>query len=968
MEKNKIFKITAVGILFFFLFASAAQASYQTIGATKIAEKISSNSGDDEKGLVTWQDEFDDASKIDPSPPGQGQSDNYVVSSSKVSMINTYPAWTDPAWTKMKPITITNSGGQILSDYALQLAINHESGMQSAYQDIRFKHENNPATWLGYWIERYNSTVARVWVKIPTIPTGTSTLYLFYGNPSATSQSNFDDVFTWQDVWGDDEKITVHSNNEGTWDPDVAYGNGEFLVAWEEGQAYFPPYTWGYKQEIRASMYDSNGNKLVDDKQIFNDGTTYYRNENPSIDYGGGKYFVAWEHYDTVANPSATTMDIKARTVTRSGSSLQLGSVITVCSAADCQADANVQFDSANTRFCVVWEDARSGETNYNIYGRLYDTNGNPVGSEKNICTAANSQCEPWVAFDPVHAQYMVVWEEGITGNNGPFSIKAGLFDANLNQIGNTITIATGTDSTDYNYPCVEFCPETQRFLVTYNDDDISGGDYWGNVWGKIYDAAGNLLYTFAIKTGDFVRTDIVPYLGTSFFVSFNSKSPSGESGLIWGKLVSSDGVVFTGDVQLSASTSAEADWANMAVGNGKICVAWEDIRVFYPSPWNGMPDAYCNIWNLNIPTGSEVTYSVGEEKELILAAQLTSIEIAPENLLAWHDFNADFDGTITFDILDGTGNTVLIEGISPEQLLQSINPIPAIRLRAHYTRSNPSYTPTLDSWIVRYIGQDLVAPVTELDHIVGQQGLKSWYTSESVTVWLHSYDLPEGTGSGVNHTYYTLNSGPTEEYIVGSGLPLVVTQEASWTGIWDVNFWSVDRSGNEEDKTKPGNTIQIKIDAERPYVEITEPADEQKVQVPFWIRADASDNAVVDRVEFDIEPFGQNPGLPYVDTEAPYEWLCNVGDSYGMQTTSGGDAQPAGVNKMIRAQVFDESGQTWISEKWIFIKSSGESSIEMSSQSSSQMPGSQHQQQQQGSTPIYIGQHALIRQILGLK
>ncbi len=77
--------------------------------------------------------------------------------------------------------------------------------------------------------------------------------------------------------------------------------------------------------------------------------------------------------------------------------------------------------------------------------GRLYDTNGNPVGGEKNICTAANTQCEPWVAFDPVHAQYMIVWEEGITSDNGPFSIKAGLYDSSLKQIGNTITIAIGS-------------------------------------------------------------------------------------------------------------------------------------------------------------------------------------------------------------------------------------------------------------------------------------------------------------------------------------------------------------------------------------------------------------------------------------------------------------------------------------------------------------------------------------------
>ncbi|MCX6667768.1 MAG: DUF2341 domain-containing protein [Euryarchaeota archaeon] len=972
MKKNKTNKkfgrLVVISLLVMLLMMSAAQAvvKIDINNMKKIIKQIPPPPKAPLDGnYFTWEDLFNDATKIDPT-----MSYNYDVAGGFVKIKNTYALWTDPAWTRMKQVTITNNAGELLYNYAIHLIINYDSDMRPDYGDLRFKHESSGDVLLNYWMESYDASSASVWVKIPYIPTSSSMMYLFYGNPSATSQSDFYSVFTdWEEFWPNDEQITYHSNNEGAWDPDVAYGNGEFLVAWEEGQAWWPPYTWGFKQEIRASMYDSDGTRVVFDNLVYQDSTLYYRNENPSIDYGGGKYFIAWEHYDTVANPSVTTEDIKARTVVRNGNQLQLGTVINVCSASDCQADANVQYDSVNNRFCVVWEDARSGESNYNIYGRLYDTNGNPVGGEKNICTAANSQCEPWVAYDPINGQYMIVWEEGITPDNGPFSLKAGLFDESLNQIGSTITIATGSDSVDYNFPCVEFSEETQRYLVTYNNDDISDGDSWGNVWGKIFDDSGNVVVdTFQIKTGDFVRTDIVPYLSSSFFVSFNSKDPSSESGLIWGKLVSSDGDVFTGDVQLSASTSAEADWVNMAVGNGKIFVAWEDIRITYPPPYNNYPDAYGNLWNLNIPSGSEVTYSIGEEKTLLLEAQLTSIAIDPENLLAWYDFNAISEGTITFDVLNGAGDTVLIQGINPEQSLQSLDPI-AIRLRAHFTRSNPSYTPTLNSWLVRYIGEDLVAPVTELDNISGSQGLNGWYTSQGVTVWLSFYDLPEGTGSGVNHTYYTLNDGPTQEYIVGSGIPLVVTQDMQWTGNWAVNFWSVDRSGNIEDKAQPDNTIQIKIDAERPYVVITEPADEQQVQVPFWVRANASDNAAIDYVEFDIEPFGQNPGLPYrVDAPGPYEWQCTVGASYSLQVGSGGDVQPLGVNKMIRARVYDQSGQSWTCEHWIYIKTSIDSdndiSISASSQQVNQMPGSQ----QQGSTHVgsmHMG-YTLIRQLLG--
>ena len=864
-----------------------------------------------------WEDLFGDALKVDPT-----MSYNYEISGGTAKIKDTFSLWTDPLWTRMKQITITNNAGSILYNYALHLTIPYDSEMRSDYGDLRFKHENSGDVLLNYWMETYNTSNAEVWVKIPAAPTGTSKMYLFYGNTAATSQSNFYNVFTdWDEQWPNDEQISYHGNVEGAWDSDVSFGNGEFLVVWEEGQPYYPPYTWGFKQELRASMYEPDGDRIVFDTLVYQDSTFYFRNENPSVDYGGGKFFVAWEHYDTVANPSIITMDIKARTLVRSGNQFQLGPVINVCSQTNCQADVNVQYDSVNNRFCVVWEDARSGESNYNIYGRLYDTNGNPVGGEKSICTAANTQCEPWVAFDPYHAQYMIVWEEGITPDNGPFSIKAGLFDSNLNQIGNTITIATGSSSMDYNFPCVEFSNETQRYLITYNSDDISSGDYWGNIYGTIYNAAGAVVVpTFLVKSGEFTRTDIVPYLASSFFVSFNSRGVSGESGLIWGKLVSYTGEVFTGDVQLSASTAAEADWADLAVGDGKIFVAWEDIRIYYPYPWNDLSvDSFGNIWRLNIPGGLEMTYSIGEEKILLLDAVLTSIAIDPENLLSWHDFDAVYDGTITFDVLNGAGTTVLIEGVAPGQSLQTLDPS-GIRLRARFSRSNPSYTPSLDSWQVRYIGVDEVAPVTVLDHITGTQGLNNWYTSQSITVWLTAYDLPEGTGSGVNHTYYMLNYGPVMEYDKDNGINLVVTQNSSWMGIWDVTFWSVDRSGNIEDNTQPDNTIEVKIDAERPYVQITEPADEQLVYLPFWVRANASDNAEVAYVEFDIEPFGQNPGLPIIDTEPPFEWLCNISE-LASQGGSNGGTYRLGVNKMIRARVFDSSGQSWVHEVWVYIQ-----------------------------------------------
>jgi hypothetical protein len=341
--KNKKFRRPVVILLIMtFLMMSAAQAAVKIdvnnmIKVIKPVPPPSKAPLDD--NFFTWEDLFNDSTKIDPA-----MSYNYEVAGGFVKMKNTYALWADPTWTRMKPITITASQG--LSNYAIHLTVNYDSDMRSDYGDIRFKHENSGNTILNYWIEKYTSNSASIWVKVPSLPTGNSLMYMFYGNPNAQSQSDFYSVFTnWLEQWPNDEQISYHSNNEGAWDPDVAFGNGEFLVSWEEGRPWWPPYSPGFSQEIRASMYDPNGTRIVFDNLIYKDDTTYYRNENPSIDYGGGKFFVAWQHWDTVANPSDDTQDIKARTVVRNGDQLQLGNVIDVCNVAHCQADANVQFD-----------------------------------------------------------------------------------------------------------------------------------------------------------------------------------------------------------------------------------------------------------------------------------------------------------------------------------------------------------------------------------------------------------------------------------------------------------------------------------------------------------------------------------------------------------------------------------------------------------------------------------------------
>ncbi|MEM5815923.1 MAG: DUF2341 domain-containing protein [Candidatus Aenigmatarchaeota archaeon] len=95
------------------------------------------------------------------------------------------------------PINITENSGNDLYDYQVLITINtqeliSQGKMRNDCGDIRFT-DSDGVTLLNYWIEPNNCNTenTRIWVKVPYIPANSNkTIYLYYGNPEATSLSN----------------------------------------------------------------------------------------------------------------------------------------------------------------------------------------------------------------------------------------------------------------------------------------------------------------------------------------------------------------------------------------------------------------------------------------------------------------------------------------------------------------------------------------------------------------------------------------------------------------------------------------------------------------------------------------------------------------------------------------------------------------------------------------------------------
>ncbi|MCR6669309.1 MAG: DUF2341 domain-containing protein, partial [archaeon YNP-WB-040] len=114
------------------------------------------------------------------------------------------------SWLYRRNITINNTANSNnLIDYQVLVTLDtatliSNGKMNGDCSDIRFTYYNSTGgteTEIPYWIEGgCNSATTKIWVKVPYIPaSGYATIYVYYGNPNATSLSNADATFDFFD-------------------------------------------------------------------------------------------------------------------------------------------------------------------------------------------------------------------------------------------------------------------------------------------------------------------------------------------------------------------------------------------------------------------------------------------------------------------------------------------------------------------------------------------------------------------------------------------------------------------------------------------------------------------------------------------------------------------------------------------------------------------------------------------------
>ena len=112
--------------------------------------------------------------------------------------------WWNASWSYRRRIDISSHGNE-LANYAVRVSINTsqlyaENKIQENCSDIRFTFYNSTSGYevkIPYWVETCNITgYSTFWIKVVSIPKDeNATIYVYYGNPNAISESNGSEVF-----------------------------------------------------------------------------------------------------------------------------------------------------------------------------------------------------------------------------------------------------------------------------------------------------------------------------------------------------------------------------------------------------------------------------------------------------------------------------------------------------------------------------------------------------------------------------------------------------------------------------------------------------------------------------------------------------------------------------------------------------------------------------------------------------
>ncbi len=191
--------------------------------------------------------------------------------------------WYNTSWQYRRLVNVPNPGATTLTDYQVKINLISPAfdfnNAKADGSDIRLTASDG-VTLIPYWIEEWDfDTQATIWVRVPSISTTGTTVYLYYNNPAANSISDANTVFDFYDGFDG----TALNTNKWT------VANGNISQASVSGGLLTLTATSAFIRILATSSFGMNYM-----------GETYARHPNQGIQDKIAEYGFADEAWNTV--------------------------------------------------------------------------------------------------------------------------------------------------------------------------------------------------------------------------------------------------------------------------------------------------------------------------------------------------------------------------------------------------------------------------------------------------------------------------------------------------------------------------------------------------------------------------------------------------------------------------------------------------------------------------------------------
>jgi len=182
------------------------------------------------------------------------------------------------------------------------------------------------------------------------------------------------------------------------------------------------------------------------------------------------EYLIVWED-----RQSTTDYDIYAQFID-GATGLPIGSNFAVSSVIGRDERApRVVYNDTDNNYLVVWDEESSGGDT-DILGQILSADGSPLGGAFVICDYSGNQQSPAVAFNSNYDEYLIVWMDFRYS-----SLESDIFAEIRDKYGALVRddFDVNADSGDQDFPAVAYNPDTDRYLVVWEDWRYPGPDIY---------------------------------------------------------------------------------------------------------------------------------------------------------------------------------------------------------------------------------------------------------------------------------------------------------------------------------------------------------------------------------------------------------------------------------------------------------------------------------------------------------